>query len=49
MYQCTTCGARFETPVVVTVQRAGEPSFDIETCPECENDCLEDLWDCEQE
>ena len=35
MYTCCDCGKEFEVPSIETVQRAGEPSFDMESCPDC--------------
>lgn len=35
MFACEDCGYVFCSPETVTVQRAGEPSFDCGTCPDC--------------
>lgn len=52
MYQCLNCGADFEFPVIETMQRAGEPSYDEELCPDCGSDdimyctdSVDDLFD----
>ncbi len=43
MFYCYDCVYEFEKPVVSTEQRSGEPSFDIETCPNCGSDDIVDL------
>lgn len=35
MYLCYDCGKEFEVPSIETVQRSGEPSFGMESCPNC--------------
>jgi hypothetical protein len=43
MWYCYDCEEEFEAPVVVTQQRAGEPSFDEEVCPSCGYDNIYDI------
>ena len=40
MYFCFGCRRVFEVPSIETVQRAGEPSFDMESCPKCGSDFI---------
>jgi DNA-directed RNA polymerase subunit RPC12/RpoP len=43
MYICYNCGNEFVTPSIETVQRAGEPSFDMQTCPKCGSYAIEKI------
>jgi rRNA maturation endonuclease Nob1 len=45
MYRCYDCLYEFEVPIVTTEQRAGEPSYDVETCPYCGSDDILDITD----
>jgi len=48
MCRCEDCGAEFEDSVMLTVQRAGEPSFDIPVCPYCGSEDYSEMEDCDE-